>query len=257
MTRPTAQPTTQSMTDATLLKDRLVLVCDDEQRIIQFVRVNFEMQGARVIEAHDGAACLQLLREALPDLVVLDVNMPGMDGFETLKELRAFSDVPVIMLTVQAEETDRIRGLDLGADDYVGKPFSPSELVSRARAVLRRVQTPRDNRIITVDDELQLDFAHREVIVRGERVKLRPTEWRLLYHLVRHAGWLQTHTVILSNVWGPEYVDQDNYVRLYITYLRQKIERDPAHPRYILTERGMGYRFVDFDAKSKIPDGMA
>lgn len=244
------------MIDASLLKDRLILVCDDEQRIIQFVRVNFEMQGARVAEARDGATCLQMVRESLPDLVVLDVNMPGMDGFETLRALRAFSDVPVIMLTVQADETDRIRGLDLGADDYVAKPFSPSELVSRARAVLRRVQTPRDNRIVVVDDDLQLDFAHREVIAQGKRVKLRPTEWRLLYHLVKHAGWLQTHEVILSNVWGPEYIDQDNYVRLYITYLRQKIEPEPAQPRYILTERGMGYRFVDFGAKKDVPAGM-
>ncbi|MCC7018848.1 MAG: response regulator transcription factor [Ardenticatenales bacterium] len=244
------------MTDAALLKDRLVLVCDDEQRIIQFVRVNFAMQGARVDEAHDGATCVQKVRETLPDLVVLDVNMPGMDGFETLRELRTFSDVPVIMLTVQADETDRIRGLDLGADDYVAKPFSPSELVSRARAVLRRVQTPRDNRIVVVDDDLQLDFAHREVIVKGERVKLRPTEWRLLYHLVKHAGWLQTHEVILTNVWGPEYIDQDNYVRLYITYLRQKIEPDPSRPRYIVTERGMGYRFVDFGGKKDVPAGM-
>lgn len=244
------------MSDPTLLRDRLVLVCDDEPRIIQFVRVNFEMKGARVVEARDGASCLQKVRETLPDLVILDVNMPGMDGFETLKALRAISDVPVIMLTVQADESDRIRGLDLGADDYVGKPFSPSELVSRARAVLRRVQTPRDNRLVVVDDDLQLDFAQREVIRGGARVKLRPTEWRLLYHLVKHAGWLQTHAVILSHVWGPEYVDQDNYVRLYITYLRQKIEPDPAHPRYILTERGMGYRFVDFEAKKDVPAGL-
>src|SRR6185295_6713582 len=140
---------TDAMTDAALLRDRLILVCDDEPRIIQFVRVNFEMQGARVVEAPDGTACLQRVRELLPDLVVLDVNMPGMDGFETLRQLRAFSDVPVIMLTVQADETDRIRGLDLGADDYVGKPFSPSELVSRARAVLRRVQTLFDDTLIT------------------------------------------------------------------------------------------------------------
>jgi len=244
------------MSDPDVLRDRLVLVCDDEPRIIQFVRVNFEMKGARVVEARDGAACLQKVRETLPDLVVLDVNMPGMDGFETLRELRTFSDVPVIMLTVQADESDRIRGLDLGADDYVGKPFSPSELVSRARAVLRRVQTPRDHRLIVVDDDLQLDFAQREVIARGQRVKLRPTEWRLLYHLVKHAGWLQTHEVILSHVWGPEYIDQDNYVRLYITYLRQKIEPDPSHPRYILTERGMGYRFVDFEGRKDVPAGL-
>jgi two-component system KDP operon response regulator KdpE len=241
-------------TDARQLLDgKLVLVCDDEKRIIQFVRVNFEMKGARVIEAGDGDQCLELARRELPDLVVLDVQMPGMDGFETLRELRTFSEVPVIMLTVQAEEPDRIRGLDLGADDYVAKPFSPAELVSRARAVLRRVDTPRDTRLVEIDDHLQIDFGTREVIAGGERVKLRPTEWRLLYHLVTHAGWLQTHEQILNHVWGPEYVGQDNYVRLYVTYLRQKIEPVASKPRYILTERGQGYRFIDFERKRDVP----
>lgn len=235
------------------LQNRLVLIADDEQRLIRFVRLHFEMKGARVLEARDGPMCVAMVREHLPDLVILDVMMPEMDGFETLKEIRRFSDVPVIMLTVQAEEQDRIRGLDLGADDYMAKPFSPAELVSRAQAVLRRVQTPSDNRIIEVDDDLQIDFGAREVIVRGERVKLRPTEWRLLYHLVHNAGWLLTHDMILSKVWGPEYVGQDNYVRLYITYLRQKIEPDPSNPKYILTERGVGYRFVEFENRRALP----
>jgi len=238
------------------LRDKLVLVCDDEQRMIQFVRVNFEAQGARVIEATDGRACLDLVRREIPDLIILDVRMPGMDGFETLAALRELTDTPVIMLTVQADEGDRIRGLDLGADDYLGKPFSPAELISRARAVLRRADTPRDTRIVRVDDDLQIDFGAHEVLVRGERVKLRPTEWRLLYHLVRNAGWLLSHDAILTRVWGPEYVGQDNYVRLYITYLRGKIEPDPPNPRYILTERGMGYRFVDFEDKRSVPEDL-
>lgn len=237
-----------------ILGGRLVLVCDDEPRILQFVRVNFELQGARVIEARDGQACLELARRELPDLVILDVNMPGLDGFETLRELRGFSEVPVIMLTVQAEESDRIRGLDLGADDYLGKPFSPGELVSRARAVLRRTQTPRDERLVRVDGDLQIDFGTREVIARGERVKLRPTEWRLLYQLVQSAGWVLTHDQILERVWGPEYLGQDNYVRLYVTYLRKKIEPDPSAPRYLLTERGTGYRFVDFEGRDAVPE---
>jgi two-component system, OmpR family, KDP operon response regulator KdpE len=236
------------------LRNALILITDDEQRIIRFLRMHFEMKGARVIEAHDGVTCLEKARTELPDLVILDVMMPGMDGFETLRELRTFSSVPVIMLTVQAEEADRIRGLDLGADDYMGKPFSPAELVSRAQAVLRRAPTPSQQRVLTVDDELQIDFGRREVITRGKRVTLRPTEWRLLYHLVKNAGWLLTHEVLLAKVWGPEYIDQDNYVRLYITYLRQKIEPDPAQPRYILTERGMGYRFVDFEGRDELPD---
>jgi two-component system KDP operon response regulator KdpE len=227
------------------LADRLVLVVDDDPRITQFVRLHFEMQGASVLEAHSGEQCLELVKSQLPALVVLDVNMPGLDGFETLRRLRQSSEVPVIMLTVQADEEDRIRGLDLGADDYMGKPFSPVELVSRARAVLRRTSTPSDRRVVRVDDDLQIDFGARQAIVRGEPVSLRPTEWRLLYHLVENAGWTLTHEMILSKVWGPEYVDQDNYVRLYITYLRQKIEPEPSRPRYILTERGTGYRFVD------------
>ena len=228
------------------LAGRTILVIDDEPRIVRFVQLHFEMKGARVIGAGTGREGLEILREQLPDLVVLDVNMPGLDGFETLAELRRFSEVPVIMLTVQAGEQDRIRGLDLGADDYVAKPFSPAELVSRAQAVLRRFRAPASGALVRVDDALQIDFAAREVIVQGERVKLRPTEWRLLYHLVKNAGWLMTHELILTKVWGPEYVGQDNYVRLYVTYLRKKIEPDPAHPRYILTERGVGYRFVDF-----------
>ncbi len=237
------------------LEGRIVLVCDDEQRIIQFVRVNFEGHGASVLEANDGETCLELVREQLPDLVVLDVQMPSIDGFETLRRLRQISEVPVIMLTVQADEADRIRGLDLGADDYMAKPFSPAELISRACAVLRRVKTPRGSpsRLVRIDDDLQIDFGSREAVVRGQRVKLRPTEWRLLYHLVRNAGWLQTHDAILSRVWGPEYVGQDNYVRLYVTYLRGKIESEPSNPRYILTERGMGYRFLDFEGKHDVP----
>jgi two-component system KDP operon response regulator KdpE len=234
---------------------RLILAVDDEQRIVHLIRLHFEMRGARVIEANSGEEALRLAREHLPDLVVLDVAMPGIDGFATLRELRRSSDVPVIMLTVQADEADRIRGLDLGADDYMAKPFSPGELVSRAQAVLRRVQTPSDARIVRVDGDLQIDFGAREVIARGERVKLRPTEWRLLYHLVHNAGWLLTHDMILAKVWGPEYLGQDNYVRLYITYLRQKIEPDPSKPRYILTERGSGYRFVDFAGRRALPAG--
>lgn len=233
----------------TSLKDRLVLVVDDESRMVRFIRMNLEVEGCRVIEASDGLEAVEKVRQHLPDAVILDVMMPEMDGFETLRELREFSDVPVIMLTVRDEEEDRIRGLELGADDYLGKPFSPRELVSRIKAVLRRAEmTPSAHKsLLKIDDDLTIDFARREVIVRGERVKLRPTEWRLLYHLVSNAGWVMSHEMLLSKVWGPEYRDAHHYVRLYITYLRQKIEEDPSNPKYILTERGMGYRFIDFE----------
>lgn len=233
--------------------DRLILVVDDEPRMVRFVRMNLELEGYRVIEASNGLEALEKVRDELPDLVVLDVMMPEMDGFETLARLREISTVPVIMLTVKGDEADRIRGLELGADDYVTKPFSPRELASRIRAVLRRAEMPSPvaKTIIRIDDYLQIDFRQREVIVGGERIRLRPTEHRLLYHLVNNAGWVMTHEMLLSKVWGYEYRDETGLLRLYITYLRQKIEPDPAHPRYILTERGIGYRFVDFKRKQQ------
>lgn len=230
------------------LKDKLILVVDDEPRMVKFIRMNLEVEGYRVIEANDGLEAIEKVRTDLPDLVVMDVMMPRMDGFEALREIRAVSDVPVIMLTVRAEEEDRIHGLELGADDYLGKPFSPRELASRIKAVLRRtaLSVSADEQLLKIDADLFIDFREREVIVRGERIKLRPTEWRLLYHLVNNAGWVMTFETLLSKVWGQEYRDADHYVRLYITYLRQKIEPDPANPKYILTERGVGYKFVDF-----------
>jgi DNA-binding response OmpR family regulator len=174
--------------------------------------------------------------------------MPDLDGFETLRLIREISTVPVIMLTARGEEDDRVRGLELGADDYITKPFSPRELVSRVRAVLRRVEAPsgQTHEMIVVDDRLKMDFDRREIWVDGRLVKLRPTEFKLLYHLVQNAGWVVPHDQLLAKVWGYEYRDETHYLRLYVNYLRQKLERDPSNPEYILTERGVGYRFVDF-----------
>ncbi len=228
---------------------RRVLVVDDEPRMVRFVRMNLELEGFAVSEAGNGIEALEKVRQDLPDLVLLDVMLPEMDGFETLRQIRQFSTIPVIMLTAKGEEDDRIRGLDLGADDYVAKPFSPRELLSRVRAVLRRseIGAPAGGHApIQIDADLQVDFHSRAVTVRGAQVKLRPTEYRLLYHLVNNAGWVMTHEMLLSKVWGYEYRDDQQILRLYITYLRQKIEPDPAHPKYILTERGVGYRFVDY-----------
>ena len=162
--------------------------------------------------------------------------------------IREISQVPVIMLTAKGEEDDKVKGLELGADDYVTKPFSPRELVSRVKAVLRRGGTFEEDEegVIEVDDRLKIDFGRREVWVDDELVKLRPTEYRLLYHLLQNAGWVLTHDQILTKVWGYEYRDEPHYVRLYINYLRKKIEEDPSNPKYILTERGVGYRFVDY-----------
>ncbi|MBP7693463.1 MAG: response regulator transcription factor [Anaerolineales bacterium] len=225
-----------------------ILVVDDEPRMIRFIRMNLEHDGFDVVEAADGLAALKQVRDTLPDLVLLDVSMPELDGFETLRLLREMSQIPVIILTARAEEDDRVRGLELGADDYVTKPFSPRELVSRVRAVLRRTETPAPSEKTTlrVDDRLSLNFDRREVLVAGQPVRLRPTEYRLLYHLVQNAGWVVPHDQLLAKVWGYEYREETHYLRLYINYLRHKLEPDPANPRYILTERGVGYRFVDF-----------
>lgn len=229
----------------------LILVVDDEERIARMIRMNLMHDGYSVIEAHDGREALEQIRNKMPNLVILDVMMPDLDGFETLEILRGFSQVPVIMLTARSEENDRIRGLELGADDYVTKPFSPRELMSRVKAVLRRTEGNvasggSVSDMIQVDERLKLDFGKREVWVNNELVKLRPTEYKLLYHLVQNAGWVMTYDQILSKVWGYEYRDETHYVRLYINYLRQKLEADPSNPRYILTERGVGYRFVDY-----------
>ena len=231
--------------------NRRILVVDDEERMVRFIRLNLEHDGFRVTEAFRGTEALNKLRSALPDLVLLDVMLPDIDGFEVLRMIREVSTVPVIMLTAKGEEDDRVRGLELGADDYVTKPFSPRELVSRVRAVLRRNETASGTThgLIEVDDRLKLDFDRHEVWVDGKLINLRPTEYRLLYHLVQNAGWVISHDQLLANVWGYEYRDEPHYVRLYINYLRKKIEEDPSNPKYILTERGIGYRFVDFQRK--------
>jgi two-component system KDP operon response regulator KdpE len=227
---------------------RLILVVDDEARMVRFIRLNLEHDGFQVISAYNGREALEQVRSALPNLVLLDVMMPDVDGFEVLERIREQSSIPVIMLTAKGEEDDRVRGLELGADDYITKPFSPRELVSRVRAVLRRTETESSvaSGLIEVDEHLKLDFNRREIWVDDELVQLRPTEYRLLYHLVQNAGWVITHEQLLTKVWGYEYRDEPHYVRLYINYLRKKLEEDPANPKYILTERGVGYRFVDF-----------
>lgn len=233
-------------------KNRRIMVVDDETRMVRFIRLNLEHDGFRVTEAFKGSQAIDRLRSSLPDLVLLDVMLPDIDGFEVLKMIREVSNVPVIMLTAKGEEDDRVKGLELGADDYITKPFSPRELVSRVRAVLRRTEASSGSThgLIEVDDRLKLDFDRHEIWVDGKLVNLRPTEYRLLYHLVQNAGWVISHDQLLANVWGYEYRDEPHYVRLYINYLRKKIEKDPANPQYILTERGVGYRFVDFHRKA-------
>lgn len=229
-------------------KKQRILIVDDEKGLVRMMRMNLEHDGFEVVEANNGAQTMDRLRATIPDLILLDVMMPDVDGFTVLKMVREVGPTPVIMLTAKGEEEDKVKGLELGADDYVTKPFSPRELTSRIRAVLRRgnYADEDENGVIDVDGRLKIDFGRHEVYVNGEEVKLRPTEYRLLYHLVKNAGWVLTHDQILSKVWGYEYENEPHYVRLYINYLRKKLEEDITNPKYILTERGVGYRFVDF-----------
>ena len=232
----------------TISDRRTILVVDDEPHIVRFTAMTLEVEGFNVATAANGQEALDALggREAV-DLVVLDVMMPELDGFETLRRIRAESSVPVIFVTVRGDEADRVAGLDLGADDYLTKPFSPRELVSRIRALFRRIEATEPPRLqeVVVDDWLTINFDQSKVLTDGKEMRLRPTEYRLLYQLVSNAGQLLSHDTLLERVWGPEYRGEHQYVRTYVTYLRQKLERDPRNPEYILSERGLGYRFKE------------
>ncbi len=223
-----------------------VLVVDDEPDVARLISVSFGMQQPNweVVAASDGEEALATLEREQPALVLLDVGLPDMDGFQVLQQIRFFSDVPVIMLTVHDDELSKVHGLELGADDYITKPFSHLELLARVRAVLRRAQTlPLAHEQPFVSDDLSVDFARREVTRRGESVPLTATEYRLLYHLVRNAGQVLTHETLLARVWGREYTDEINYLKVYVSRLRAKLEDDPRNPQHILTEHGVGYWF--------------
>lgn len=224
-----------------------ILVVDDEPDVVKVVRMSFQVQEPtwEVIEAYDGQEALAVFEREHPDLVLLDIMMPEMSGFDVLKELRLFSDGPVIMLTAKGDEIDKVMGLNLGADDYITKPFSHLELLARVRAVLRRVQgVPLTHELPFTSGEIHVDFERRQVTVGGQPVSLTATEYRLLYHLVRNAGQILTHETLLARVWGREYTDEIDYLKVYVSRLRNKVERDPRDPQYIITEYGVGYGFV-------------
>jgi two-component system KDP operon response regulator KdpE len=229
-----------------------VLVIDDDNELTILLKAQLERKHYRVDVASSGQEGLQKAYKIRPDLIILDVMMPGMDGWEVCERLREMSDVPIIMLTARAREEEVIRGLKNGADDYLTKPFNAKELEARITAVLRRSgQAAPDGRSSTgkapyVDSRLSIDFERHEVKVRGELVDLTPTEFKLLGILVHHQGRVLPHRYLLNEVWGPEYTDQLDYVKLYIRYLRMKIEDDPSKPTYIHTEWGVGYRFEPF-----------
>jgi two-component system KDP operon response regulator KdpE len=225
-----------------------ILVVDDESDVVESVRLGFTLQWreVEVLGAGTGEAALDVVERQSPDIVLLDVGLPDKDGFTVLRELRAFSDVPVVMLTARDDAMDKVKGLELGADDYVTKPFSHLELMARVKAVLRRLDMPAPaSRAPSFrSGDLEMDFAKQEVRLRGKRVELTPTEYKVLYHLVRNAGHVLQHGTLLAKVWGREYVDEVDYIRVYIRRLREKLGDDPEHPRYIQTERRLGYRFL-------------
>ena len=229
-------------------KGRRLVAVEDEPHVLDLIRTTLESAGFIVSAAMTGKEGIQRIRNELPDLALLDVNLPDMTGFQVLEDVRRSLGIPCIMLTVQDDEDSRVRGLELGADDYIGKPFGHRELVSRVKAVLRRSEAPAPlaRNVVTVDDRLTVDFDHRKVIVAGEEVHLRPTEYKLLHHFINNPGKLLSHENLLSKVWGPEYRDDTQLLRLYVNYLRKKIEADPANPRYIFNERGIGYRFTEY-----------
>ena len=222
-----------------------ILVVDDEPHLVKLVRSNLEAQHFKVITAMDGVSGLAMVEKEGPDLVILDIMMPGVDGFDVLQKVREFSSVPVIMLTAKDQDVDVVKGLQLGADDYVKKPFSVHELLARVEADLRRAAPGDDvqTRPPFVVDDFTMDFQQRKVTVRGKEVRVGPTEFKLLSQLVRNAGRVMLHADLLRKVWGPEYGGETEYLRVYISYLRNKIEEDPANPKYILTEHGVGYMF--------------
>ncbi len=222
-----------------------ILVIDDDRRLTTALELYLSNHGYRIVCAYDGREGLSALHEHAPDLVVLDVMMPEMDGWEACQRIREVSNVPIVMLTARGNESDRITGLRLGADDYVAKPFSMRELEARAEAVLRRsrLQQPKETTQLYADDTLVIDGDKWEVRLDGALVGLTPTELRVLFYLVSHSDRVVTHEELLEHVWGSEYVGETDYPKLFVWRIRQKIEKDPTRPRYITTVRGIGYCF--------------
>ncbi|OGO23785.1 MAG: hypothetical protein A2144_08995 [Chloroflexi bacterium RBG_16_50_9] len=225
-----------------------VLVIEDDPGIIEVVSLCFQLRwsGTSVISASTGKKGVDLVENERPDVIILDIGLPDMDGYQVLREIRRFSDVPVLMLTVRGEDTDVAKGLELGADDYITKPFSHIELIARVQAVLRRAQglsVTEEERPFT-GGKLSVDFARNEVLLNGKPVKLTSTERKLLYHLIRNEGRILSHESLLTKVWGDTYVDARDLLRVHIQHLRQKIEDNAEIPNIIVTEHGIGYKFI-------------
>jgi DNA-binding response OmpR family regulator len=225
------------------MEQRTILVVDDDHGLRELIRINLEHEGYGVLQAANGVQCVSSVREQRPDMVILDVMMPEMDGLEACGKVREFSQVPILMLTAKVQSEDVITGLDKGADDYLLKPFNMDELSARIRALLRRVP-PAYRPLSAGDEQIQIDQQKREVRVRGEVVDLTPTEYHLLLILTENAGKVVEHETLLRAVWGQEYTRDNDYLKVYIWHLRRKIEVDPRNPKLLLTEWGVGYRLV-------------
>ena len=225
-----------------------ILVIEDAPEVIESVRLGFTLQwrDVEIVAARDGRSGVDQVETEAPDIVLLDIGLPDIDGFQVLASIREFSDVPVVMLTARDDAMDKVKGLELGADDYVTKPFNHLELMARVNAVLRRLDLPSPGRRTPSfrAGDLEVDFSAQEARLRGERLNLTPTEYKLLYYLVRNAGRVLQHATLLARVWGREYVDEIDYLRVYVRRLRDKLDDDPDQPRYIQTQRGVGYRFL-------------
>ncbi len=222
-----------------------ILVVDDEPQIRRMMRATLTSSGYQVDEAKTGEEALEKFRAFLPDLILLDLNMPGMGGLEACRSMRDGSEVPIIILTVRNTEKEKVEALDAGADDYVSKPFGMQELMARIRAALRRApSSPQSGPHGFSSDDLEIDFDQRRVRVREKSVRLTPKEFELLRHLVAHGGRPVPHRELLQAVWGPDYGDETDYLRVFINHLRRKIEPDPSRPKYVLTEPWLGYRFA-------------
>ena len=220
----------------------VVLVVDDEPQILRVMRASLPIRGYEVLTASSGEEALNQLSKQVPDLVILDLAMPEMSGLEVCRRVREFSSVPIIVLSAKGSESDKVAALDLGADDYVTKPFGMDELLARVRAVLRRLSSTND-RVLVVGD-VTIDIDEHRVVVGGKEIRLTPKEFDVFKYLVNNAGKVVTHRALLQTVWGWESTDQTEYLRVFINQLRRKIEMDASHPRYLITEPWVGYRFV-------------
>jgi two-component system, OmpR family, KDP operon response regulator KdpE len=219
-----------------------VLVVDDEPQILRALGINLRARGYEVDLAPDGERALDVAARHHPDVVVLDLGLPGIDGVDVIRGLRGWSQVPIVVLSVRDAEGDKVAALDAGADDYVTKPFGMDELLARLRAALRRT-TPAEEEALVETEDFTIDLAAKKVRRDGEEVRLTPTEWNLVEVLVRNRGRLVAQTQLLQEVWGPQYHDETNYLRVFMAQVRRKLEPEPSHPRYFITEAGMGYRF--------------